>query len=294
MKDRKTGQPRGFGFVTYSDPSAVDQVIQDTHIINGKQVEIKVEIKRTIPPKGAAGSKDFKTKKIFLGGITAVVTEDEFKEFFTQFGEAVDDLLAKGFKLELAGIQSRSFWASRYAMMKIWKPRSRQEPSTTSVQTRQPTASEASKQEERDVLGLGEGEGEGCVDAMGYESEREVFFRGWVKYSIGYTPVAIYKAQGHAGGIWTISSISYVPLSTLDIIRQCVTIQMISDYKVSDLGHHGHRHIHGVCYLAKWLDKALASLGWQTSFPEDYVETLCRLHFDHSPIILRYGDRRLD
>ena len=66
---------------------------------------------------------------------------------------------------------------------------------------------------------------------------------------------------------------------------------MMSDYKVSDLGHHGHRHIHGVCYLAKWLDRALASLGWQTSFPEDYVETLCRLHFDHSPIILRYGDR---
>lgn len=38
MKDRKTGQPRGFGFVTYSDPSVVDKVIQDTHIINGKQV----------------------------------------------------------------------------------------------------------------------------------------------------------------------------------------------------------------------------------------------------------------
>lgn len=38
MKDRKTGQPRGFGFVTYADPSVVDQVIEDTHIINGKQV----------------------------------------------------------------------------------------------------------------------------------------------------------------------------------------------------------------------------------------------------------------
>ncbi|CAK7328123.1 unnamed protein product [Dovyalis caffra] len=127
MKDRKTGQPRGFGFVTYADPSVVDQVIQDTHIINGKQVEIK----RTIP-KGAVGSKDFKTKKIFVGGIPAVVTEDEFKEFFTQFGEvtehqimrdhstnhsrgfgfitfdmeqAVDDLLDKGNKIELAGTQ---------------------------------------------------------------------------------------------------------------------------------------------------------------------------------------------
>ncbi|KAJ4827573.1 hypothetical protein Tsubulata_004794 [Turnera subulata] len=127
MKDRKTGQPRGFGFVTYADPSVVDQVIQERHIINGKQVEIK----RTIP-KGAAGSKDFRTKKIFVGGIPGGVTEDEFKEFFLQFGEirehqimrdhttnrsrgfgfitfddeqAVDDLLARGNKLELAGNQ---------------------------------------------------------------------------------------------------------------------------------------------------------------------------------------------
>ncbi|KAJ4962120.1 hypothetical protein NE237_022030 [Protea cynaroides] len=127
MKDRRTGQPRGFGFVTYADPSVVDEVIQDTHIVNGKQVEIK----RTIP-KGAIDSKDFQTKKIFVGGIPTTVTEDEFKDFFAKFGEvqehqimrdhassrsrgfgfitfnteqAVDDLLSKGNKLELAGAQ---------------------------------------------------------------------------------------------------------------------------------------------------------------------------------------------
>lgn len=38
MKDRYTGQPRGFGFITYADPSVVDKVIEDNHIINGKQV----------------------------------------------------------------------------------------------------------------------------------------------------------------------------------------------------------------------------------------------------------------
>lgn len=38
MRDRYTNQPRGFGFVTYADPSVVDKVIEDTHIINGKQV----------------------------------------------------------------------------------------------------------------------------------------------------------------------------------------------------------------------------------------------------------------
>lgn len=42
MKDRKTGQPRGFGFVTYADPSVVDKVIQENHIINGKQVGLSL------------------------------------------------------------------------------------------------------------------------------------------------------------------------------------------------------------------------------------------------------------
>jgi RNA recognition motif-containing protein len=39
MKDRKTGQPRGFGFITYANPSVVDKVVEDSHIINAKQVQ---------------------------------------------------------------------------------------------------------------------------------------------------------------------------------------------------------------------------------------------------------------
>ena len=38
MKDRHTSQPRGFGFITYSDTAVVDKVIEETHVINGKQV----------------------------------------------------------------------------------------------------------------------------------------------------------------------------------------------------------------------------------------------------------------
>lgn len=38
MKDRYTNKPRGFGFITYKDASVVDQVIEDTHILNGKTV----------------------------------------------------------------------------------------------------------------------------------------------------------------------------------------------------------------------------------------------------------------
>lgn len=85
MKDRHTGRPRGFGFITYADASVVDQVIQENHIINDKQVEIK----RTIP-KGASQTNDFKTKKIFVGGIPATVSEDELKIFFSKHGNVVE------------------------------------------------------------------------------------------------------------------------------------------------------------------------------------------------------------
>ncbi|KAJ0989711.1 hypothetical protein J5N97_008067 [Dioscorea zingiberensis] len=127
MKDKYTRQPRGFGFITYADPSVIDKVIEDTHVILGKQVEIK----RTIP-RGSVQSKDFKTKKIFVGGIPSSVTDDEFKNFFSTHGkvvdhqiirdhstnrsrgfgfivfdteQVVDDLLAKGNMIDLAGSQ---------------------------------------------------------------------------------------------------------------------------------------------------------------------------------------------
>ncbi|CAL9232861.1 unnamed protein product [Arabidopsis halleri] len=76
-----------FGFVTYADSSVVDKVIQDNHIINGKsRSDGDIEIKRTIP-RGSMRSNDIKTKKIFVGGIPSSVDDDEFKEFFMQFGE---------------------------------------------------------------------------------------------------------------------------------------------------------------------------------------------------------------
>lgn len=85
MKDRATGNPRGFGFVTYADPSVVDKVIKDKHVIDGKMVEIK----RTIP-RGSAATKGPKTKKIFVGGIPTSITEDEFKDYFSKFGKVVE------------------------------------------------------------------------------------------------------------------------------------------------------------------------------------------------------------
>lgn len=38
MRDKATGRPRGFGFVVFSDPSILDRVLQDKHVIDGRTV----------------------------------------------------------------------------------------------------------------------------------------------------------------------------------------------------------------------------------------------------------------
>lgn len=38
MKDRLTGNPRGFGFVTFADETAAEEVTQMKHVLDGRQV----------------------------------------------------------------------------------------------------------------------------------------------------------------------------------------------------------------------------------------------------------------
>lgn len=40
MRDRQTGRPRGFGFVTFTAPAAADAVVEDVHVIDGRQVRL--------------------------------------------------------------------------------------------------------------------------------------------------------------------------------------------------------------------------------------------------------------
>lgn len=85
MKDRGTGHPRGFGFVTYSDPSVIDAVIKDTHTLDGRTVEIK----RSIPRESMDLIKGPKTKKLFVGGLPPSVADEELKNYFKKYGNVV-------------------------------------------------------------------------------------------------------------------------------------------------------------------------------------------------------------
>ena len=50
-----------------------------------------------------------------------------------------------------------------------------------------------------------------------------------------------------------------------------------------------HRNHNGICILSEKLDRSLANVDWRITFPEAFVKVLCRLHYDHNPLLLRFG-----
>merc|ERR1712038_640382 len=88
MKDPTTRRSRGFGFVTFSDASSVDKVLaHGSHDLDGKKIDPKVAFPRRAHPKVT------RTKKIFVGGLSAPSTLDDVKAYFEQFGRIEDAML---------------------------------------------------------------------------------------------------------------------------------------------------------------------------------------------------------
>jgi RNA-binding protein Musashi len=103
MKDRSTGAPRGFGFVTYRNQTIADHVVSQRHLIDGKEVEAKPAVPRdsetllravlagqTIPGgllqpaiSTSAGQPPQPGElKIFVGGLSHETSELEFVSHF--------------------------------------------------------------------------------------------------------------------------------------------------------------------------------------------------------------------
>ncbi|KAL8481074.1 hypothetical protein ACS0TY_027021 [Phlomoides rotata] len=100
MRDKISGKPRGFGFVIFSDPSVLDRVLQDKHVIDGRTVDAKKALSREeqqvskVGNFGGArnfgGGGGMRTKKIFVGGLPPTLSEDGFRQYFEAYGAVTD------------------------------------------------------------------------------------------------------------------------------------------------------------------------------------------------------------
>uniref|UniRef100_A0A0B7K7J6 RRM domain-containing protein n=1 Tax=Bionectria ochroleuca TaxID=29856 RepID=A0A0B7K7J6_BIOOC len=84
MRDSSSGRSRGFGFLTFKDPKTVNIVMVKEHFLDNKIIDPK----RAIPR-----DEQEKTSKIFVGGVSQETTDQEFRDYFAQFGRVVDATL---------------------------------------------------------------------------------------------------------------------------------------------------------------------------------------------------------
>lgn len=89
MRDPATKRARGFGFITFAEPSAIDKVLSEpVHDLDGKKIDPKVAFPKRTQPKMVT-----RTKKIFVGGLSASSTVEDMKNYFSQFGTIEEGML---------------------------------------------------------------------------------------------------------------------------------------------------------------------------------------------------------
>jgi len=90
MRDHGTGRSRGFGFVNFSDPSVVEEALNQKDLsLDGRTLEIKPAVPKEEMTlhKAAFSYSGERPKKIFVAGLSSSVTEDSLKEYFSKFGK---------------------------------------------------------------------------------------------------------------------------------------------------------------------------------------------------------------
>ena len=117
MRDRGTGNPRGFAFVVFKSDETVELVLKNMpHEVNHKVVDVKrAQARGAAPPSihrggdagtagnaggGGVGGSGFSNSsaeelqnKVFVGGLPLHVDSDALREFFSQFGRVVDAIV---------------------------------------------------------------------------------------------------------------------------------------------------------------------------------------------------------
>lgn len=85
MRDSESRRSRGFGFVTYSSVSEVDEAMRNRpHKLDGRAVECKRAVPREDSNKPGA---HLTVKKIFVGGIKEDTEEHHIRDYFERYGK---------------------------------------------------------------------------------------------------------------------------------------------------------------------------------------------------------------
>ncbi|XP_078488165.1 ciMsi protein isoform X1 [Ciona intestinalis] len=92
MKDKETGFSRGFGFVTFTNPSSVTAVVKARpHNLDNKMIDPKPCTTKAAQQQKKVSSTNYsKAHKIFVGGISMEASEADVQGYFERYGTVVE------------------------------------------------------------------------------------------------------------------------------------------------------------------------------------------------------------
>ncbi|XP_072035788.1 TAR DNA-binding protein 43-like isoform X2 [Amphiura filiformis] len=83
VKKDSDGNSKGFGFVRYKDYDVQMKVVAQRHMIDGRWCDVKI-------PDSRVGRNEADAKKMFIGRITADMTDEDLYTYFSTYGEVTD------------------------------------------------------------------------------------------------------------------------------------------------------------------------------------------------------------
>lgn len=89
IKDKKTNNSRGFGFVTFKEENAFEACLARKHLFYGREIELKRALPRDQNPKELL-KRSQESRKLFIGGLPKDLTLQEFRAHFEKYGEIED------------------------------------------------------------------------------------------------------------------------------------------------------------------------------------------------------------
>lgn len=99
VKDPITRKSKCFGFITFTKPDSLEQAISSgPHRIDEKNIDAKHAANKNnnnseFGHQGAESKPASRTRKIFVGGLSAQTTIDDIKAYFNQYGQIENAML---------------------------------------------------------------------------------------------------------------------------------------------------------------------------------------------------------
>ncbi len=90
MRHPTTKCSRGFGFVTLKSRSQAEAACKTKHTIDGRVVEAKISAPPGWGSNNSNAAQVNKKRKVFVGGLNAETTDEDFRQYFEQFGEIAE------------------------------------------------------------------------------------------------------------------------------------------------------------------------------------------------------------